>query len=168
MPTSSSTPKPKRGAPYGNTNARKHGLTPRARPPVYGSEKMQIVDLSLEIAVLRRQVLRLEEAALNAASLPEAVEVARVIAQTASALSRLIRAQVIVFSADSLTAASDSRVDWDAQIKQALAEVNEELFSNGEPPPASRIPDQITSPDDIPPGTDPTRRLFLLLGNYPK
>ena len=99
-PSPPTSEKRKRGAQPGNLNARKHGLTPRPKPPEYRTEKLTQVDLSAEIYILRQQLVRLNDAALQASSLAETIEIARVIAQTASALARLIRAQVVVFSAD--------------------------------------------------------------------
>ena len=119
-----STPPPtrRRGAQPGNTNARKHGLTPRPKPPEYHIDRLNHVDLTAEIAVLRRQVQRLEEAVTQAASLAESVEYSRVLAQTASALARLIRAQVIVFSAD--TPEEDNEFDL---ISEAINMAHDEM-----------------------------------------
>ena len=159
-PSSPPTPeKRKRGAQPGNLNARKHGLTPRPAPPEYNSARLQHVDLSAEIHILRQQLQLLAEASLLATSLAETVEIARVIAHTASALSRLIRAQVIVFSAD--TSSGSSLIDqWDAELMQALTEVNRELCK----------PD---SPEAAPPGgdssleSDPGLRPLQLSASYP-
>ena len=125
MPTSS-TPTRKRGAQPGNKNARTHGLTPRPTSPEYHLDKLNHVDLTTEIQVLRQQLQRLNEAALDATSLAETVEIARVIAITASALARLIRAQVIVFSADTSESSEEDEVR--TTLIQALEEVNRELM----------------------------------------
>ena len=122
----------KRGAQPGNLNARKHGLTPRPRPPEYNIDRLNNVDLTAEIAVLRRQVQRLEEAVIQAASLAESVEYSRVLAQTASALARLIRAQVIVFSADT----SEQDAEYNS-ISEGLNQAHDELFLND--PPRSEL-----------------------------
>jgi len=128
MTTPPSPEKRKPGAQPGNTNARKHGLTPRPKPPEYNIDRLINVDLTAEIAVLRRQVQRLEEAVIQAASLAESVEFSCVLAQTASALARLIRAQVIVFSAD--TPEQDAEYDI---ISEALSQTHDELFLNDPP-----------------------------------
>ena len=116
----------RRGGQPGNASARKHGLTPRLEPPEYQIARMQHVDLTAEIHILRQQLQRLADSALQAASLAETVEIARIIAQTASALSRLIRAQVIVFSVDTSNSPS-AEDEWLAELKQVLAEVNQEI-----------------------------------------
>ena len=143
MTTPSSPQKRRRGAQPGNLNARKHGLTPRPKPLEYNTAKLQNVDLTIEIDILRRQLQRLDEAAQSASCLAETIEIARVMAQTASALSRLIRAQVIVFSADTDT--SSSILDqWEADVNQAIAMVNAEFeagiaqsSAQGSPPSAT-------------------------------
>jgi hypothetical protein len=126
------SPSRRRGAQPGNTNARKHGLTPRPKPPEYNIDRLINVDLTAEIAVLRRQVQRLEAAVIQASSLPESVEYSRVLAQTASALARLIRAQVIVFSAD--TPEHDAEYDI---ISEGLNQAHDDLFLND--PPLSQL-----------------------------
>ena len=123
MPTPTSE-KRKRGAQPGNLNARTHGLTPRPKPPEYRTEKLTQVDLTAEIHILRQQLVRLNDAALQAASLAETVEIARVIAQTASALSRLSRAQVIVFKTDAPEESEDDILTQ--SIWQAFKEITEE------------------------------------------
>jgi hypothetical protein len=129
MPSTPPSPKKRRrGAQPGNTTARKHGLTPRPRPPEYNIDRLNNVDLTAEIAVLRRQVQRLEEAVIQASSLAESVEYSRVLAQTASALARLIRAQVIVFSAD--TPEQDAEYDI---ISEGLSQAHDELFLKDPP-----------------------------------
>ena len=151
MSSPSASPKRRRGGQPGNKNARIHGLTPRPKPPEYASEKLRIVDLSLEIAVLRRQFLRLEEAALSATSILETVEIARVIAQTASSLSRLIRAQVVVFSADSASS-PDPADDIYQSLIQALEEVNREICVPDEPAKPRKLDAPSPDPGLSPPG----------------
>ncbi len=123
--TSSPPPKRRRGGQPGNLNARKHGLTPRPKPPEYRIEKFTHVDLTAEIHILRQQLVRLNDAALQATSLAETVEISRIIAQTASALARLIRAQVIVFTAD--TADTSEQDEWFEGVGEILTEVRNEL-----------------------------------------
>ena len=131
--STSPTPTRKRGGQPGNHNARRHGLTPRPTSPEYRLDKLNHVDLTTEIQVLRQQLQRLNEAALAATSLAETVEIARVIALTASALARLIRAQVIVFTAD--TSESSMMEQWEAMLTQALKDVNRELTQPGSTSP---------------------------------
>ena len=162
MPTPTSE-KRKRGAQPGNLNARTHGLTPRPKPPEYRTEKLTQVDLTAEIHILRQQLVRLNDAALQAASLAETVEISRVIAQTASALSRLIRAQVVVFTAD---APEDSPADdFYNQLVQAIDAMALEKFGpenpaeiHPTPPRPGRLPAASppsyrasSAPDDPPP-----------------
>ncbi len=149
------SPTRRRGAQPGNTNARKHGLTPRPRPPEYNIDRLNNVDLTAEIAVLRRQVQRLEEAVIQASSLAESVEFSRVLAQTASALARLIRAQVIVFSAD--TPEQDAEYDI---ISEGLNQAHDELFLKDSAPQRvlSRQPLLTPHPAALP----PTRWLTLI------
>ena len=144
--STSPTPTRKRGGQPGNHNARKHGLTPRPTSPEYRLDKLNHVDLTTEIQVLRQQLQRLNEAALAATSLAETVEIARVIALTASALARLIRAQVIVFSAD--TSESSFMQQWEALVDEVLEDVCKELTHPDSPssdpqpdsPPAAHPP----------------------------
>ena len=151
MTPSSPAPSPKkrkRGAQPGNLNARKHGLTPRPKPPEYRTEKLTQVDLTAEIHILRQQLVRLNDAALQAVSLAETVEISRIIAQTASALARLIRAQVIVFTAD--TADTSEEDEWFEGVGKILTEVREELCAQApnNPSPAPIRVDSTFSPNE--------------------
>jgi hypothetical protein len=160
MTTSSPPPaKRQRGAPPGNQNARKHGLTPRQKNPLYISDRSATIDLLPEIDIMRLHIADLSDAALNQATLPEKFETLRLLTIAVTALTRLVRAQSLVFTTDA-TRGSSIMDEWEAELERALADANRELCKPD--PPETTHPDPATTPSN-----DPGVRLLQLYANYP-
>jgi len=138
------SPPRKRGGQPGNHNARKHGLTPRLKPPEYRLTNSQQVDLTAEIHILRQQLERLNQAAIQAPTITETMEIARVIALTASSLARLIRAQVVVFSADAPESSSEE--EWRQQLTTIIERVAKERMGELDPDEADFPPPRLSLP----------------------
>jgi len=119
-------PKRRRGAPPGNSNALKHGFYARHY------RKSDIADLDSrpssaglqdEINLLRVYIRRVVELSHDAASLPEAVSLLRVLSLAATSLTRLIRTQSYIASINT---------PYKEEIEQALSEVLVELGITGD------------------------------------
>lgn len=109
-------PKRRLGAPPGNSNALKHGFYARhSRPSSAG--------LQDEINLLRVYIRRVVELSHDAASLPEAVSLLRVLSLAATSLTRLIRTQSYIASLNT---------PYKEEIEQALSEVLVELGITGD------------------------------------
>jgi len=66
------------------------------------------------------------------------MEIARVIALTASSLARLIRAQVVVFSADAPESSSEE--EWRRQLTTIIERVAKERMGELDPDEAADLP----------------------------
>ena len=160
MTTSSPPPtKRNRGAPPGNQNARKHGLTPRQKNPLYNSDRSAAIDLLPEIDIMRRYIAEISDAGLNQTSLPEKFETLRHLTLAVTGLTRLVRAQSLIFTRDA-TSGSSIMDEWEADLERALADVNRELCKPE--PPETAHPDPASTPS-----SDPGIRLLQLYANYP-
>lgn len=166
MTTTSSPaiPKRPRGAPRGNQNARKHGLTPRQRNPLYNSDRSAAIDLLPEINIMRRHIADLSADALNLATLSEKFEALRLLTLAVTALARLVRAQALVFTHDA-TSGSSVMDEWEAAIRQVIADLNDEwgLAAPSDAAPPLRLEPEPVDPDPL----EKTRKLFDLYRSYP-
>ena len=130
MTTPSSTPQRKRGAPPGNQNARKHGLTPRQKNPLYSSDKSAAIDLLPEIEIMRHHIADLSDAAIDLAALPEKLETLRLLTLAVTALTRLVRAQALVFSNDTNPNSPESPIgQYLSAMKRYLRTRDKELLT---------------------------------------
>ena len=166
MTTSASptTPKPKRGAPRGNQNARKHGFTPRQKNPLYNSDKSAAIDLLPEIEIMRRHIADLSTAALDLATIPEKFEALRLLTLAVTALARLVRAQSLVFNSDA-TSGESVIEKWEATVTQALQDAGMEwgLHDSSYGAPRPRLQPEPIDPDTM----EKSQKFFDLIREYP-
>jgi len=166
MTTSPSTPKRKRGAPPGNQNARKHGLTPRQKNPLYNSDRSAAIDLLPEIDIMRRHIADLSASALDLTAFPEKFEALRLLTLAVTALARLVRAQSLVFSKDA-TSGESVIEKWEATVNQVLQDAGLEWGLD-----RSSYGSPRTRPEPEPEPEDPfvqqkTKEFFDLIREYP-
>jgi len=162
--SSTSTPTRKRGAPRGNQNARKHGLTPRQKNPLYNSDKSAAIDLLPEIDIMRRHIADLSAAALDVATLPEKFEALRLLTLAVTALARLVRAQALVFTNDA-TSGESVIEKWEATVNQVMQDVGLMWDINRASAGASNT---LTKLEEIDPETlEKSKKFFDLIRDYP-
>jgi hypothetical protein len=114
---SSSSSKPRRGAPPGNQNVRKHGFYSSQYPASSQSEGNPIsLDLQAEIDFIRQSMQRVI-ALGEPQTYRDAVDYLRALSLAATALTRLVRAHRYV------NPALDPHDELTCDIKQALQEV---------------------------------------------
>ena len=93
------SPKRRRGAPPGNTNAVKHGMySPRHNPAIYTEESQRSKqDLGEEIAHLRFFMRRLYELSESVDNIYDAAGLCRVMSIASTSLTNMLKAQHLIF-----------------------------------------------------------------------
>ncbi len=97
------SPKRRRGAPVGNTNALKHGMySPRCNPTVYAEESQRSKQtLDEEIAFMRFFIRRLVELSESVDNLYDAAGLLRVFSMASTSLTNMMKAQYLIFGDES-------------------------------------------------------------------
>ena len=97
------SPKRRRGAPVGNTNALKHGMySPRSNPTVYAEESQRSKQtLDEEIAFMRFFIRRLVELSESVDNLYDAAGLLRVFSMASTSLTNMMKAQFLIFGDES-------------------------------------------------------------------
>ena len=118
MPSRIPSTRPRGGAPFGNTNALKHGFYSRRfrKSEMDDLEATSFTGLRDEIAVLRVCIRRIVEWGASIQSFSDAMTFLRVVSLATGSLSRLIRTQQAIGGSD-----------IEGVILQAITEAGQEL-----------------------------------------
>jgi uncharacterized protein YjcR len=124
MPSRIPSTRPRGGAPFGNTNALKHGFYSRRfrKSEMADLEATSFTGLRDEIAMLRVSIRRIVEWGASIHTFPDAMTFLRVVSLATSSLSRLVRTQQAIGGSD-----------LENVIQQAIAEVSDEMGIAGFP-----------------------------------
>ena len=124
------SPKRRRGAPPGNTNAVKHGLySPRHNPAVYAEESQRSKQsLDEEIALMRFFIRRLGELSESVDNLYDAAGLVRVLSIASTSLTNMLKAQLLIFGDESQPALSSA-------LKSVLADMRAKKTGSLPPKP---------------------------------
>jgi len=107
----------KRGAPFGNRNALKHGYYSRQNPPT----TTELFSLTAEIELLRHFIHHILDLGQDTTTLPEAESLLRSLSLASATLARLVRTQHII-------SPPKSRDDeLSSALEEALQEVCKEM-----------------------------------------
>ena len=125
MTSRTPSPRPRGGAPKGNTNALKHGFYSRRfrKSEMDDLEATSFTGLRDEIALLRVCIRRCGEWGSLIRTFTDAMTFLRAISLSTGSLSRLVRTQQAIGGSD-----------FESAIQQAIAQVGEELGIAGPPP----------------------------------
>ncbi len=118
MPSRIPSARPRGGAPFGNTNALKHGFYSRRfrKSEMDDLEGTSFTGLRDEIAVLRVCIRRIIEWGASIQTFSDAMTFLRVVSLATGSLSRLVRTQQAIGGSD-----------LESEIIQAITEVGHEM-----------------------------------------